>query len=45
MKNGELFRTLSMEEDWTLFEVTEQLELEEDFDHFVFIQNGKMVRM
>ena len=30
---------------WTQFEVREQLELEEDFDHFVSVQNGKMVRM
>ena len=37
--------TVSMEEDWTLFEVGEQLELQEDFDHFVFIHNGKMVRI
>ena len=44
-KNGELFTTLSMEEDWTLFEVREQLELHEGFDHFVFIHNGIMVRM
>ena len=45
LKNGELFTTLSMEEDWKLFEVREQLELQEDFDQFVFIHNGKMVRM
>ena len=45
LKNGELFTTLSMEEDWTLFEVREQLELQEYFDHSVFIHNGKMVRM
>lgn len=45
LKNGEFFRTLSMEEDWTLFEVREQLELQEDFDHFSFVHNGKMVRM
>ena len=36
---------MSMEEDWTLFEVREQLELQEDFNHSVFIHNGKMVRM
>ena len=45
LKNGELFRTLSMEEDWTLFEVREQLELQEYFDHSVFIHNGKIVRI
>ena len=45
LENGELFTTLSMEEDCTLFEVREQLELQEDFDHFVFIHNGKMVRV
>jgi len=43
LKNGEFFRTLSMEENWTLIEVREQLELCEDFDHFVFVHNGKMV--
>jgi len=28
LKNGELFRTLSMEENWTIFEIKEQLELQ-----------------
>ena len=45
LKNSELFTILSMEEDWTLFEVREQSELQEDFDHFVLIHNGKIVRM
>ena len=45
LKKVELFTTLSMEEDWTLFEVRKQLDLQEYFDHSVFIHNGKMVRM
>ena len=45
LKNGESFRTLSMEENWTIFEIREQLELQEEFDHFVFVHDGKMVRM
>jgi len=43
LKHGTCFKTLSVEENWTLFEVRQQLEVEEEMDQFVFLHNGKKV--
>jgi hypothetical protein len=43
LKHGTCFKTLSMEENWTLFEVRQQLEVEEEMDQFMFLYNGKKV--
>ena len=42
LKNGQCFRSLTMEENWTLFHVRHQLELE-DVNDFKFFHNGKKV--
>lgn len=43
LKHGTCFKTLSMEENWTLFEVRQQLEVEEEMGQFMFLYNGKKV--
>ena len=42
LKYGKWFRSLTMEENWTLFDVREQLGLE-DVNDFKFFHNGKKV--
>lgn len=47
-KDGEHFKALSMEENWTLFEVRRHLEFEEESsleEEFYFIYNEKKVRL
>jgi hypothetical protein len=48
LKDGAHFKTLSMEEKWTLFKVRRHLEFEEESSpkkDFEFIHNGRRVRI